>query len=311
MKKHFLFYSLFIGHVLMGQTNSNIQFVFNLTKYRSELITGNFENYSNLTALDTLWKQEDEATNEKYPELIGNILNLHSAHGRSPKGIIKTINKRAPEFADPYILTEKNINIILENSHLIDLLMDGILKPDPPFQIEAETHLFDEIKYYGITNNMNIAEIGAGNGVFSLMLGLAYDSLNIFVNELDFSQTNYAKEKTTQCKAISPNNNFYFINGKRKNTGIEELKMDKIIIRNSFHHFSKKMDMLTSIKNSMTPESDLYIYDPILETGKDFGCKKAMFKKDIKNLIEDSGFKIIAEKNNEEWGWVMLHCKIE
>ncbi|MEZ4934572.1 MAG: hypothetical protein R2788_20900 [Saprospiraceae bacterium] len=106
--------------------------------------------------------------------------------------------------------------------------MDGILKADPPFQIEAETHIFEEIKYYGITNNMNIAEIGAGNGVFSLMLGLAYDSLNIYVNELDFFQTNYAKEKTTlfNAKQFLPITIFILSMAKGKTQALR-IKMDK------------------------------------------------------------------------------------
>ncbi|HFA47958.1 MAG TPA: methyltransferase domain-containing protein [Bacteroidetes bacterium] len=310
MKKHipliFLFFSFNIS--AQTETSPSTRFIANLARYRNELIAGNFDNYKTLIHLDTLWKQP-EAMKEEAEDLLFNVIYGSEMYLLKPKKIVKRVNKKLPDYPLLYLLTEDNINIILKNKHLIDLLTNGILKPDPPFQIDPETYIFEELDFYGIKDGMTIGEIGAGNGVFSLMLGLAYDSLTIYVNDLDFFSVRYAKEKITGCGSKNSGNEYFFVEGKKKSTQLENIKLDKIIIRNAFHHFSRRPEMLASIKQSLKPGGDLYIADPYLCTGHDFDCDEIMAAEDIKKAILDNGFEIIDEKYKDEWSWLYLHCQ--
>ncbi len=302
---------LFFSFQLNGQENtspSNTRFIVNLAQYRHELIAGNFDNYKTLIHLDTLWKQP-EAMKEEMETLLFNIIYLNEIYLVKPKKISNKINKKFPGYPLLYLLTEENIGIILKNKHLIDLLTKGILKPDPPFQIDPEIFVLEELGFYKIKDGMHIAEIGAGNGVFSLMLGLAYDSLSIYVNDLDYFSIEYAMKKITGCQSKNSGNSYFFVDGKKKTTQLENVKLDKIIIRNSFHHFSRPTEMLASIKQSLTPDGDLYISDPFLAPGHSFGCNKVMLLEDIKKILLENGFRIVEEKRHLDWDWIYLHCK--
>ena len=302
--------SIIYAHGMEAQETEtpNKKLIINLALYRSQLIADNADNYKEIVGLDTLWKM-DESQREMLAEVLFNVIYAHELYGTSPKQIMKKWEKHDLPLLD--ILSEKNIGIIVKNKHLVDLLTNDILKPDPPFQIDPKTWIFEELEKYEIKNGMRIAEIGAGTGIFSLLLGMAYDSLQIYMNDIDYFALEYAAAKIETCKSRNPGNKYHAVLGKKKTTNLETVKMDKIIIRNSFHHFDKKDEMLASIKQSMTSESDLYIYDPILEAGKDFGCNEVMGKKSIRDTIHQSGFEIIDEINHEDWGWVLFKCKIK
>ena len=51
------------------------------------------------------------------------------------------------------------------------------------------------------------------------------------------------------------------VDGHDTNTGVEPLIFDKILIRQSFHHFRKKNDMLNSIVKSMDDRTELIIIE--------------------------------------------------
>ena len=306
--KNYLFLFFLAPSILIAQNNldQNKKFIANLASYRNELIADNFGNYMDIVKLDTLWKMRG-TEKESVDEFLGNIIYANEICGVSPEKIIKRWDLY--DLPLPQFLSEENINIVTENNHLLDLLTNSILKPDPPFQISPNSFIFEELSYYEVENGMRIAEIGAGSGVFSLMLGLAYESLDIYVNDLSELSIKYAQDKTDKCNSKNSSNNYHFITGEKKSTSLENVQLDKIFIRNSFHHFSKKDKMLLSIKASLIPDGDLYIFDPILESGQKFGCRHIISKKEIVDHLNKNGFKLIDEKHHIDWGWSIFHCK--
>ena len=308
MKSLSLFPLLFVYAHLFGQTSTNdyARLITNIIQYRNELIGGNFDSYKKIAQLDTLWKL-DGHHKEGVDNFLGNVIQAHGVYGLRPEKIIKKWEKQGLPLL--HLLSVENIQTILENKHLIDLLTDRILKQDPPFQIDSKTYLFEELDFYKIKDGMRVAEIGAGKGTFSLILGMAYDSLDIYINDKDFFSVEYAKEKITTCQNKNNANEFFFIKGKNKTTRLENIKLDKVLIRNSFHHFSHQPEMLASIRQSLLPDGDLYIADPFLNPFSPFSCKKVMQLDDIKNTVLENGFEIKEEKYNYGWKWIYLHCK--
>ena len=298
----------FISLQAIAQSTGHTPVITGMLSYRDELIAANPEGYKMIYNLEELWKEEHK---EKSGQLMLNIVYAHEIYNMRPKKIMKKYKKRSPDSWIPALLTEEAIEAIIQNNDLIDLLYGGFLKPDPPFQINAKTNLFEELDFYQINNGMRIAEIGAGNGTFGLLLGLGFDSLQIFINDIDKFSLNYAEKKINNCASKISSNNYSFIKGEKKSTGMESKLVDKVIIRNSFHHFSHKKEMLASIKISLKPESDLYIYDPALPPlNEHTGCQKKMHAQEIKKVLVESGFEIINEKYLEGVKWVMLHCRL-
>ena len=85
------------------------------------------------------------------------------------------------------------------------------------------------------------------------------------------------------------------VQGEITSTNLEGLDLDKIIIRQSFHHFSRKKEMLSSISKSLKPDGRLYV----LEATKDHPdnycrclCDEAMRSKRIIKKITSNGFKL-------------------
>jgi len=87
------------------------------------------------------------------------------------------------------------------------------------------------------------------------------------------------------------------VRGRKKETKFEPASLDKIIIRNSFHHFSKKEAMLASIKTSLKPNGVLFLQEP-LKSGK--GCAMKMEEAEIKEILISNGFILEKEMNVED-----------
>ncbi len=277
-----------------------------LVGYRNELIARNPEGFKRLWQMEQLWKVSDK---EEVGDFVLNVVFANRIEGMSPERIIKKYLKHEPDFKSIHLLTEATIQTVLENDAWMNLLIHGHLKPNPPFQLDAETALFEELSFYKIRNGMHLAELGAGDGTFSLLLGLAFDSLHVYVNDIDKGAMQYSAWSINECKSLRPSNQYFSVEGKRNSTGLEGVHLDKIIIRNSFHHFSNKPAMLASIRASLLPDGDLYVTDPTIQPGKEHDCKMIMPQEGIRAVLLANGFTIVEEKQLKDWSWVMFHCK--
>ncbi|MCC6723842.1 MAG: class I SAM-dependent methyltransferase [Saprospiraceae bacterium] len=302
-----LLYS-FLPILLFAQpdTTAHNRIIKGILDYRNELIARNPEGFKQVYRLEEIWKAEDK---EEVEEFMSNATHAYHILGYSPKSIIKLVHKHLPDFKLQHLLTEETVLAIVQNDDWMNLLRHGYLKPNPPFQIDSKTGLFEELSFYKIRDGMKIAELGAGDGTFCLLLGLAFDSLTVYVNDVDRNAVKYAASKFEHCESIRASNRYLMVEGKNKSTELEAVKIDKIIIRNSFHHFSHQPEMLASIRASLSPDGDLYITDPTLLQDKKPECDKAMSLEALRAIIEANGFKIVEEKQLKDWSWVMLHCK--
>jgi SAM-dependent methyltransferase len=299
---------LSLQHLLAAQpakdTTGQHSLIKGLVRYRDEIILRNPAAFNKLWTLDTLWKEQDK---EALADFVLHVVYAHE-WGYKPEKITKLFHKEKPDFRLPHLLNMETIQTVVDNHELLGLLNEDIVKPKPPFLFNPYCKLFDELAFYKVRNGMRVAELGAGNGVFSLVLGLAYDSLTVYVNELDQYTAKGAVEKILKCGSIRPNNQFVPVNGKKKSTELEPGSVDKIIIRNSFHHFSHKSEMLASIKESLAPGGDLLIIEP-LSVDAPGECPVMLTRDELRKVLTENGFRVVEEKMPDYYFWVMLRCQ--
>ncbi len=312
IKKHFLLFFLFFSFVTQAQSNAelNARLIDGLEKYRHELLAGDEAKVQTLNYLKYLWQETDGKYGSQITDLLLKVVYRYQFANADTAVLSETIRKRYPHLVDLGAKVLRDIDLIIDNQDFIDLLALRVLNTDPPFEINAKTDVFEEIAFYSIKSHQKIGEIGAGGGTWSCIAGITFDSLDIYVNEIRETMVESAKRKITSTALVRPGNQFHFVLGYETSTGMEGENLDKIVIRNSFHHFAKKKQMLASIKKSLAPGGSLYIFDPVVfPNKKNRGCPDKLTAKKIKKVIQKNGFDIVELRFTANWKWILLHCK--
>ncbi len=292
-----LFLLFFIPAVGFSQKipPNNLKYIFGITQYRNELISGNREDLLHLKLLLKKWNRF-ELSAEDRDFFIFNALYLKREH-YSFKAIKRKFLKYFPHPDFVNAFTEEDLEIMSNNSHMMDLINSGILELDYPFVIEPETDFFGEMDFYGLDNGMRVAEIGAGSGQISTLVGIIFERMQIFINEKDFFAIDYIENKIKNCHSLNPTNRMVVVKGKAKTGNLEGLELDKIFIRNSFHHFSKKEAMLASIKLSLKSNGELFLLENVMDfhnEGENY-CSRELKLADIKMYLRKAGFRLVGD----------------
>lgn len=267
-----------------------------VTDYRSKLIKENIKATDNLRVLEKNWG-ELEPDNEEFELITLNIIALKSRSDYSANALLRIVKRDCEGCKLVEKITEQDIEIILENSELLDLVLEGVLKSNYPFAINPNSSIFTELEFYQIEAGQKIGEIGAGNGTFSILLGMLSNEIQIVINELEKGFVNYIDKKISNNAQLLDVSKIEATKGTKSNTGLKENQFDKIIIRNAFHHFSNKEKMLESIRQSLSKNGKLYLYEPILvPSGSGSSCDKVLDKRYLLTLIEENGFLFEEEK---------------
>ena len=166
---------------------------------------------------------------------------------------------------------------------------------DYPYKIKKEKGVLEEIKFYQINAGEKIAELKAGRGAIGILLSAIYEAIDIHITTkttlvqkelMSLFDNIDNKKKETKLKVIT-------VNGFK--TKLETQNLDKIILREGFHHIKKKEKLLASIKDSLKKEGKLYIRDILLELGADWNCEKALEKEEMIKLLAKNGFEFLEE----------------
>ncbi len=182
-------------------------------------------------------------------------------------------------------------------------------------QIQLPDNLNDtrELRKYKLPDNAKILEIGAGSSAFSRLMGNKVKDCQFYLNELDtlalkqmFYELNYHPE--IQNLKEKRDHQFFVIRGGEKTTGIENIKMDRIVIRKTIHHFSEPEAMFTSIKKSMSEATELIIKERFPEDCGARCCDNLWSRDKFEAVMAQNGFtNIFMKKMTKENGdkfWV-------
>ncbi|MCC7302346.1 MAG: methyltransferase domain-containing protein [Bacteroidia bacterium] len=169
--------------------------------------------------------------------------------------------------------------------------------PDATLMIRA---MEQEFSIYDFHPGEWVADIGAGSGWFEGVCALEFDSLRIDAVDVYASHVKESKPTIEEFVKLrkSPNtNNIQFVKGKKKGTGLPLAAYDKVILRQTFHHFEKKDAMLKDIRRIMEADGKLYVYEPVSERSEYFRGGKCFHytREDLLRIFERNGFKLVAE----------------
>ncbi|MBK8195693.1 MAG: class I SAM-dependent methyltransferase [Lewinellaceae bacterium] len=126
-----------------------------------------------------------------------------------------------------------------------------------------------------------------------MLLGMVYPDVVIYVNELDKGFLTHLGEKLAGNNALLNPQNLILTKGGKESTALEGRRLNKIILRNTFHHFKRKPEMLEAITRTLNPQGRLYVLETVRDINPDRRlCKLSMSQREIIDLIELNGFRL-------------------
>ena len=282
---------------LQAQEQSNmLKLVSELSKYRANILADAKPSLDSLSSTLKRWRTI-EPSEETFHHVLYNLRLSMDMYVLGFERFVKLYKKHHPNSKLAEQITYEEAMLVLEHSELSNLIITGILNEAYPFSIDPSSSIYQELTFYDIQANESIAEIGAGDGTFSLLLYICDQNNSIYVNELNFAKLNYAEKQVKKGNLNFNGTTLEYIHGKRKETRIPE-PVDKIIIRKTIHHFSKMKRMLKSIDASLKPGGYLLIKETLKELKPD-ACAKLMTEAEIKSVLNKGGFELVDELRTE------------
>jgi len=157
-----------------------------------------------------------------------------------------------------------------------------------------------ELSQYNIKNGCNIADIGFSTGWFEGVLELTYDSIN--VNAVEISNYYIRRLKIvvdgySDLRAYKSDNKINAIKGTINKTNLKPNSMDLVLMRETFHHVSRKNEILKDIYDILKPEGRLIIHEPYSDsTYYSKLCNSEIIDKaGIVEILKLNQFKLIEE----------------
>lgn len=263
-----------------------------LSQFRTAMLTDDISSLTNLKLLNDRIEDED-FEHESFKEIVFNIYMSRLFLNAPNEKILKFVENANQTNGTHYNFTEKDIDTIINNFKVLQFIFLGVLKKDYPYPLEKNFKLLEEYSFYDFQQSEKIGEVGAGDGTFSLTTGILYKGLELYVNDLGVFNIVYLRKIFNDYNTFVDSEKMNVVNGNKRSTNFEANTLDKIIIRNSFHHFKKKKKMLNSIKASLKDSGELYLYEPFNGlTDHDEQCRKIMLQDKCIRIIEDNGFKL-------------------
>ena len=166
---------------------------------------------------------------------------------------------------------------------------------------------FKEVEFMAFQEGERVGEIGAGEGWLAVAIGVLYDSLEYYVNEIVPAKIQRIDKHLKQFLPPARHQHFHSVQGNVTSTGMEGRQLDVILIQNSFHHFFEKHAMLESIKASMKPEGRLILIEEFkAENPPHNTCSELMARPEFDQVMEENGWIRAREALLPEFNRVIL-----
>jgi ubiquinone/menaquinone biosynthesis C-methylase UbiE len=164
-----------------------------------------------------------------------------------------------------------------------------------------DSAFLSEVQLYEFKTDEIIADIGTGSGYFEIALSKFCDNLQVYANDIDSGSIG---QLTTQFKFLDLNDDrnitYNTVLGNEKSTLLPAHRFDKVIIRNTFHHFKYPIEMLEDCKRIMKKNSRLFIVDILVdETDGSPVCPLHLTRSVFLNYLTNNGFVLTNETNLE------------
>jgi len=174
------------------------------------------------------------------------------------------------------------------------------------FEREQEENVSKLIQNMRIKSDDIIADIGAGSGYHAFRIApLAKNGLVYAVDiQTEMLMTIEKNKEFSKIKNIET------ILGTEKSVQLPKNSVDKILMVDVYHEFSFPVEMITSIKNALKPNGQLFLIeyrgeDPLVP----IKTIHKMTEKQALKEMESAGFKLKENIDNLPWQHCMIFVK--
>jgi ubiquinone/menaquinone biosynthesis C-methylase UbiE len=159
---------------------------------------------------------------------------------------------------------------------------------------------------------IHFADIGAGNGVFPVMMSTLMENTTVYIQDIDSTvlyQDNLNKiiahYSTKSKQDLKKKNRYHLVLGDTRHTNLPDKKIDLIYTNATIHVFDAPEAMLQDIKTKLAPGGRIFIRDSFKndngegEFCSDKTCAKRLLPiPDFLAMMEKNGFKMIKQSPN-------------
>jgi ubiquinone/menaquinone biosynthesis C-methylase UbiE len=165
----------------------------------------------------------------------------------------------------------------------------------------SDSAFLSEVQLYEFKKGEIIADIGAGSGYFEIALSTFCDNLQVYATDIDSESIGHL---TTQLKFLDLNDErnitYYAVLGNERSSLLSPHRFDKVIIRNTFHHFAYPNEMLEDCKRIMKKDARLFIVDILVdEVDRSPACTLHLTRSVFLNYFSSNGFALTNETDLE------------
>ena len=169
----------------------------------------------------------------------------------------------------------------------------------------------DVLQKLGLKTGMDIADIGAGTGFYSLLFAQQVSkSGTVFAVDVTDDFVANIKRRAAQNKL----HNIQDILSEQKDTRLLPASIDMAFVCNTYHHFEYPQAMLTSIHRALRPGGTLVIIDYRKQPGTSSSWVMSHVRHDKQSVIdeiEQGGFKFQSESDMLKENYFLRFLKAE
>lgn len=300
MKTIQIFWSFFLlGFFInpsFGQDDYRKKVIIELNKYRLNLIT------------DSIFLKEISNMAYKYNALTDwsgiNVyydLSLLYLRKNLTEADIQYLKKlRTEKFQDESEIKQE-LEYVNNHPELYMMMNEKFISRDYPYRLSLQHFMIEEMVVCKVDSNHRVAEIGAGDGHFAYLLNRIFKPKVYHLNEIDTPSV-YFFPRIKNLHLDSLENEYKLIHGETNRTNLSG-QYDKIIIRNTFHHFRKKKKMLENIKQHLAPNGEIVVIEVFKEDAKfelddkggAYSCYMQISENEFLRCFEKINFKLISK----------------
>lgn len=186
-------------------------------------------------------------------------------------------------------LTKDHVKLIRRNKEVLGLYSSHIINSESSIL----TPLFkEELEFYDLVEGDILADIGAGLGTTALVFSFLPIDIEIHCTEINKDLNNYQEQLFLNLPQDSRYSNVQVEKGSKTSTELQKNHFSKILLRNTFHHFSEIPEMLQSIHSTLTSEGRLYITEDFRVQDETPYCYKMTTEEEFLTNMEGHGFKL-------------------
>lgn len=173
----------------------------------------------------------------------------------------------------------------------------------------TQPHRDEEIKCYQVRPGEKIAEIGAGDAAFAHRLLRQEPRIQLWLNDISRSALHKLQWSLRHDPVLRKAQAvLHVVAGNSRSTRLEGLALDKVIIRDAFHHFEHPAAMISSIQRSLQLQGRVFLFERYREECQVNCCPQLLTRTQLLRPWQQQGFRLLAETpiyHQESW-WVVI-----